>query len=484
MVAPMEQFGRWSARALASAIKSKQVSPLEVLDACLARADEVDPKINALVWRNDDEARAAAKAAGEAVVHGRAEELPPFHGVPMPVKDETAVAGWPVTFGSRGAREGTSTESELVVEAFQRAGFILTGRTNAPELGLLPVSENLRYGLTRNPWDLGRSAGGSSGGAAAVVAAGAFPLAHGNDGGGSLRIPASCCGLVGLKASRGRVPMRALSWEGAVVRGALTRDVAGSAAVLDVISGPDPGMWYNAPAPERLFSLEVGASPGRLRVGLVLEAPFGLPVSPACAEATSLAARALEDLGHVVEPASLDVPDEFVVAFLNVANADLGDAEGVVDWERTEPHIQAYRRAAAAVDSLTYARSVHTLQRFSRQMVAAWGRDFDVMLTPTMIVEPPPAGSVLAAAHAAAAAAAGAGAASGGPVLEVLQMTVMTAGVNVTGQPAVSLPTHMSPAGVPIGVQLVGAPFGEALLIRVASQLEEALPWVERRPAL
>ncbi len=482
MVAAMEPFGYWSARAVASAIRSKQVSPLEVLEACFVRADEVEPKLCALVWRNDDDARAAAKAAGEAVVHGPPEDLPPFHGVPMPVKDLTPVAGWPITYGSRAAPPGVSGESELVVEALERAGFLLTGRTNVPELGPLPVSENLRYGLTRNPWDLDKTAGGSSGGAAAVVAAGVFPAAHGNDGGGSLRIPASCCGLVGLKASRGRVPARTLSWEGAVVHGALTRDVADSAAILDVISGPDLAMWYNAPAPERPFLSEVGAGPGRLRVGLVLEAPFGLPVSPACVEAASLAGRALETLGHVVEPASLETPDEFVAAFLDVAGADFGDLDGVIDWDKAEPHIKAARAAAAAVDSMRYARSVHILQRYTRQMVRAWGRDFDLMLTPTMIVEPPSAGSVLAAVHAGAAVDAGGRA--GDPVLEVIQMIVMTAGINATGQPAVSLPTHVSPGGVPVGVQLVGAPFSEALLVRVAAQLEEALPWSERRPPL
>jgi amidase len=235
-------------------------------------------------------------------------------------------------------------------------------------------------------------------------------------------------------------------------------------------------MWYNAPAPGRPFLSEVGAKPGRLRVGLVLEAPFGLPMSPACAEAASIAGRSLEALGHVVEPATLEMPEEFVGAFLNVAGADLGDFEGVIDWDKTEPHIKAGRATAAAVDSMTYARSVHVLQRLTRQMVAAWGRDFDVMLTPTMIVEPPPAGSVLSAAHA--------GAGSAGPVFEVLQMIVMVAGFNATGQPAVSLPTHRSPAGVPVGVQLVGAPFGESVLVRVAAQLEEALPWSERRREL
>jgi len=472
-----EPLGYRSALSLAAALRAKELSPLEALDACLARADALNPKLNALIWRNDEEARAVAKAAGERLAGASGElDLPPFLGVPLPVKDLTAVAGWPVTYGSAAGPQGPSAESELVVEALRRAGFILVGRTNVPELGALPVSENLRYGLTRNPWDLSLTAGGSSGGAAAVVAAGMFPLAHANDGGGSTRIPASCCGVVGLKASRGRVPARQLSWEGAVVQGAVTRDVADAAGVLDVISGPDLGQWYNAPAPLRPFLSEVGADPGRLRVGLWVEGPLGLPVSPACLEAANEAGRALEALGHAVEAVSLEVTEEFVNAFLNVANADLGDFEGLMDWERAEPHIRALRAGAQAVDSLTYARSVHVLQRLSRQIVGRWGRDFDILVTPTMTVEPPPAGAVLEAAHAAAA--------TGGPVLEVFQMTAFTAGFNVTGQPAVSLPAHVTPRGVPAGVQLVGGPWGEALLLRVAAQLEGALGCTGRRPPL
>jgi amidase len=472
-----EPLGYRSALSLAGAIRARELSPLEAVDACLARADAVDPKLNALVWRNDEEARALAKAAGEQLARSGPElELPAFFGVPLPVKDLTAVAGWPVTYGSCAAPSGPSEESELVVDAFRRAGCILTGRTNVPELGPLPVSENLRYGATRNPWDLSLTAGGSSGGAAAAVAAGMFPLAHANDGGGSTRIPASCCGVVGLKASRGRVPSRQLAWEGAVVHGAVTRDVADAAAVLDAICGPDLGQWYNAPAPERPFLAEVGADPGLLRVAVWVEAPLGLPVSSSCVEAAYEAGRALEALGHAVDEVSLEVAEEFVNAFLTVANADFGDFEGVIDWERVEPHIRVFRAAGQAVDSLTYARSVHVLQRLSRQIVARWGRDFDILVTPTMTVEPPAAGAVLQAAHAAAA--------TGAPVLEVFQMTAFTAGFNVTGQPAISLPTHMSLGGVPIGVQLVGGPWGEALLLRVAAQLEQVLPWRDRRPVL
>ncbi|HTW06697.1 MAG TPA: amidase, partial [Acidimicrobiales bacterium] len=283
----------------------------------MARIDEVDGSVNAIIWRNDDEARAAARLAAAQVVQSKAEGLPPFHGVPLPIKDVTPVAGWPVTYGSWGAPGAPAAESALVVGSFRRAGFVLTARTNVPEMGLISVAENDRYGLTRNPWDLARTAGGSTGGAAAV-AAGMFSIAHGNDGGGSIRIPAACCGLVGLKVSRGRVPGHFFPWEGGVVEGVVTRDVASTAAVLDATCGPDRDQWYNAPPPERPFLSEAGANPGRLRIALVDEAPFGLPTDPECIEAVAVAARALERLGHYLEPARLEVPEEFVTAFLAV----------------------------------------------------------------------------------------------------------------------------------------------------------------------
>jgi amidase len=464
-----------SARALAAAIRTKEISPLEVLDASLARVDEVNDRVNAVIWRNDDDARARAREATAALAGPGGDELPPFYGVPIPIKDLTPVAGWPVTYGSAAAPEGVSAESEMIVDAFRRAGFVLTCRTNTPEFGPITVAENDRYGITRNPWNLDRTPGGSSGGAGAATAAGMFSVAHANDGGGSIRIPASCCGLVGLKVSRGRVPALVTAWEGGVAEGVVTRDVADTAAILDVISGPDRSQWYNAPAPARPFLDEVGADPGRLRIGLAEEAPFGLPVDPECAAAARQAATALEELGHHVEPVGLDVPDEFLPAFLNVVNSGLADYEDI-EWDRAEPHIRANRQAAMAIDSLTYVRSVHQLQKATRQMSGRWGRDFDLLVTPTMAIEPPRAGEVLAAVHE--------GAGTGAPALQVFQMAVFTSGFNMSGQPAISLPTHTTPDGTPIGVQLVAGPWDEATLLRVAAQLEEALPWAARRPSI
>ena len=459
-----------SALSVAAAIRAKQVSPLEVLDACLARVDETNDRVNAVIWRDDEAHRAAAREAGEVVARGA--DLGPFHGVPIPIKDLTPVQGWPTTFGSYGAPAGPSPEDELVVAGLRRAGFVLAGRTNTPEFGPITVAENLRYGPTRNPWDLDRTPGGSSGGAAAAVAAGMFPLAHANDGGGSIRIPASCCGLVGLKPSRGRIPGLVTAWEGAVVEGVLTRTVADAAAVLDVLGIPDPLCWYNAPVPGRPYAQEVGADPGHLRIGVVEQAPMGLPLDPACLQAVRSTATALADLGHDVRVVPLDIPDDALGAFLAMVNSGLADFLEV-DWSRTEPHIQANRATAQGVDSLSYVAAVHTLQRFSRREVARWGREFDVLLTPTLSILPPPVG-LLAEIHAA----------PDSPNFTVFQMAVFNAFFNVTGQPGISLPVHVSPDGLPVGVQLVGGPWQEDLLVRLASQLEVALPWADRRPEL
>src|ERR1700730_18276764 len=266
----MSALGPYSpALDLAAGLRRRELSAVELLNSCLDEVDRRNPELNAVIWRDDDGARADAREADTRLARG---DEAPCLGVPLPIKDLTAVAGWPVTYGSNGASGKPCTESELVVDALRSAGFVLCGLTNTPEFGLITAAENSRYGITRNPWDPQLSPGGSSGGAAAAVASGMFPVAHGNDGGGSIRIPASYCGLVGLKPSRGRVPRLAQSWLGSVVEGVLARTVADSAAALDVISGPDPLAWYNAPAPARPFAQELQAEPKQLRIGVMTKA--------------------------------------------------------------------------------------------------------------------------------------------------------------------------------------------------------------------
>jgi amidase len=456
---------------LAAALRARELSAVELLDACLGAVEELDPELNAVTWRNEEQARAAAADADRRLADG---DRAPFLGVPLPIKDLTPVAGWPVTYGSHGAPDGPSERSELVVEALQRAGFVLCGRTNTPAFGVITAAENLRHGISRNPWDTSRTPGGSSGGAAAAVAGGMFPIAHANDGGGSIRIPASYCGLVGLKPSRGRVPRLAQSWLGAVVEGAVARTVADSAAVLDAIAYLDPLAWYNAPAPSRPFTEELDAPPGALRIGLMAAAPLGIPTDENCVAAARVAAAALEGLGHAV--AEVDVPtisEAMIPSFIALTQGGLADYDGV-DWSATEPHIAHQRQLAGETGAYDYVLAARTLELLSRDEVARWRRDFDVLLTPTSAILPPIAGATMEAQHATPEL----------PVGDVVASVSFTAFGNVTGLPAVSLPLHSTDAGLPVGVQLTGAPWDEATLIRLSAQLEQALPWADRHPTL
>lgn len=460
---------------LAAAIRAKDISPSEALAETLRRVDALDPVVNAVVWRDDEDARRRAKLADDLVASADTAELPTFCGVPIPIKDLTPVAGWPTTFGSAGASDEPTPESELVVEALERGGFVLAGRTNTPEFGPITAAENVRYGITRNPWNPQHTPGGSSGGASAVTAAGMYPIAHANDGGGSIRIPASCCGLVGLKPSRGRVPVRAQAWEGASVEGVVSHTIADTAAVLDLISAPDALGWWSVPAPERPFADEVGAPTSGLRVAVVTDTAVGLPTAPACTDAVSEAVAALEAAGHQIVDVTPDFSiEEFIAHFVVVVNTGLAAYDDRVDWSLVEEHNRLSREAAGQVDSIAYAKSVAALQGWTRRINAQWGRDFDLLVTPTLAIEPAPAGQILAEVQAD----------PGGISPTVLHSVLFTAMFNMNGLPAVSLPLHQSPSGLPIGVQLVAGPWDEATLIRVGSQLEERLPWKDRHPTL
>lgn len=453
---------------LAAALRTRELSAVELLDACLAAVDERNPVLNAVTWRDDEAAREAAREADRRIAAG---EQAPFLGVPIPIKDLTPVDGWPVTYGSHGGPEGVSAESELVVDALVRAGFVLCGRTNTPEFGVITAAENSRFGASRNPWDTERTPGGSSGGAASAVAGGMFPIAHANDGGGSIRIPASYCGLVGMKSSRGRVPRLAQSWMGAVVEGVVSTTVADTAAVLDAISGPDPCAWYNAPAPARPFSQELDAEVPSLRVGLMAQAPLGIPTDPECSAAARAAAEALAALGHeVIEVEVPTISEEMVPPFIVMTQGGLADYEDV-NWEKVDAHIAHGRRSAAEGGVGDYVAAARALELLSRREVARWGRDFDVLVTPTSAILPPRAGSILEAQLANPEA----------PVLEVVASVSFTAFGNVTGLPAVSLPVHWTDEGVPVGAQIVAGPFADSQLVALAAAVERERPWADRR---
>ena len=454
----------------AAAIRAKEVSPLEVLEATLAKIDARNPELNAIIWRNDEQARTEAKALGDRIATGDS-DLAPFAGVPLPIKDLLPVAGQPVTYGSNGAAEGPAERSALVATAFVNAGFILCGRTNSPEFGSISVTENLRFGATRNPWDSRFTPGGSSGGAASSVASGMFPAANASDGGGSIRIPASCCGLVGHKPSRGRVADTVPGWSGLSVEGVVTRTVADTAAILEVISAPDPLAWWSPPTKERPFTEEVGADPGRLRVAVNTVSALGVEVAPAALAAVEHAAALLESLGHHVIRLESDLFDPADLGhFLNLMISGFGDHLDI-DPAGMEPHNRVSFGAGRSLDSLEFARSLGILQNQTRGLLARFNSEFDLLLTPTMAIEPPPVG-LLAQVHAQ----------PDFPPIEIIAMAAFTALFNITGQPAVSLPLYVSPTGLPVGVQLVAGAFRDAQLIRVASQLEAADPWAQRYP--
>ncbi|RKE17857.1 amidase [Streptomyces sp. TLI_171] len=466
-----------SALDLAAAVRRRDVSPVELADAYLERADRLDPVLNAYCHRDDETVRAAASAAADRVVRAREDErLPPFLGVPLPVKDLLDVKGWPTTYGSEGAGKDPAPADDPVVRRFTDAGFVILGKTTTSEFGALPFTESPALGITRNPWDPDRTPGGSSSGAGAAVAAGLAPIAHAEDGGGSIRIPASCTGLVGLKPTRGRVASATVLVEGLAAGGVVTRTVEDTAAALDVLVRHDPGAWWSPPTPSRRYAVAVDQEPPTgLRIGWLTDSPLdGIPTDPACRTAVATALRALEEAGHHLVDTPLPLPpiEQFVAAFTTIWNAGAA-AVPLADPERIEPHNRALREAAHGIDSWRFSQAVQTTQRLSRQIVEGFAASFDLLVTPTMACLPPRIGAWRAGTATDPLAA----------LRNAYPMGIFTSVFNITGQPAISLPLHHDEAtGLPVGVQLVAAPWREDLLLQVARTLETALPWSARRP--
>ncbi|HEY3140313.1 MAG TPA: amidase [Acidimicrobiales bacterium] len=462
---------------IASAIRRREVSPSEVAESYLARIEALEPKLNAFSHRADDEVRtAAAKATALVASTDDPTTLAPFLGVPIPIKNLNAVAGWPLTYGSKGASRAPRQHSDPLVDRLLAAGFVLSGMTNTPEFGSISFTESDAHGITRNPWDPTRTPGGSSGGAAAAVASGMAPVAHASDGGGSIRIPAACCGLVGMKAGRARVPNGLIELEGFATNGAVARTVADASALFDVLAVFDPYSWYSAPQPAEPWSVLATRDPGHLRVGFTTKAPLGLPVDPACVAAVDKTVAALAAAGHEVTETSLEMPeqDTFVASFITVWNT--GSAwSPVEDWDAIEPLNAALRNAARAVDSLTYAGDVRTVQSMAKGIIRPLVEDFDVLVTPTMSCLPPPVGAWREGIEADPTVG----------LLNCYPMAVFTSIFNVTGLPAISVPVHHDEAsGLPVGAQVVAGPWRDDLCFQVAAQLEQALPWADRHPTL
>jgi amidase len=405
--------------------------------------------------------------------------------VPLVVKDlDGTLAGAPYHAGNKALKAANyvAAVTSYIFERLERAGFVIVGKTNTPEFGLMPTTEPQAYGPTHNPWNTAHSPGGSSGGSAAAVASGMVPVGHAGDGGGSIRIPASMCGLFGLKPTRGRVslgPAEHEAWAGLVMRHVVTRSVRDSAGVLDILQGYATGDWYTAPPPGRAYVAEVGAQPGKLKIGVRTGAPLGLAaVDPECVAAVDAAAMLLESLGHTgvdAAPPALDdgvLLETFTTVMLSSLRADLAEvAERIgrpVTADDMEPSTWANYEAGAVFDAGGYVRALTKMQAWSRRAISWWLDDgFDLLLTP-MVAEPPPALGDLTDP------------ATGGSRL--LPFAIFAAPFNVTGQPAMSLPLAMSGRGLPVGVQLVGAPYREDVLFRVAAQVEHAQSWADARP--
>ncbi|MFQ5381170.1 MAG: amidase [Dehalococcoidia bacterium] len=458
---------------LAELVRRGKASPAELIEDAIARIEKLNPEINALIHPRFEAAR--AEAAGE---------LPdgPFKGVPFVVKDlGCAIGGEPHHQGCRALKDAgyRAPHDSYLYQRFKALGLVTLGRTNTPEFGSTITTEPVACGPTRNPWNLNHSTGGSSGGSAAAVAAGLVPLAHANDGGGSIRIPASECGLVGLKPTRGRVtqgPDLGEGWAGATIDGVVTRSVRDTATALDGISGPAPGDPYFAPPPPRPFSEEVGADPGQLRIGLAPTVPGGT-THPECQAAVEAAGKLLADLGHAVEvaqPEALSEP-EFNAHFINIlASSSAADfatwAEAIgrpLTSDDVEPGNWAFYEMGQTIPAAAYIASVQWTHAWQRRMAAWWAEGFDVLVTPTLAGPPPEIGWLSDPEQGLA---------------RVTELMLFTAQFNVSGQPAISLPLHQTAGGLPVGVQFVGPYAGEGLLLRLASQLESAAPWANRLP--
>ncbi len=461
---------------LAALVRAGDVSPRELLDAALLRLDASNPTVNAVV---QDLREQASRALETGLPQG------PFTGVPYLIKDlYSFCAEAPCGNGSRLWKGFVAPVDFEAVARLRRAGLVIFGRSATSELGLSVTTETLAHGATRNPWDLDHSSGGSSGGAGAAVAAGIVPAAHGSDGGGSIRIPAACCGLFGLKPTRGRVsfaPGAGEGWSGLATQHALTRSVRDSAALLDVVSGPVPGDPYWATPPERPFLEEVGRDPGRLRIAFSVDAGAGVAVHGDCRAAVERAGRLAESLGHeVIEAAPGISMEEIGEVMMPIVTArTLGEILGGHPGEGREaresdlePVTWAFGELGRQVNAVSYFEAIDRMHALGRRL-AAFYQDYDLVLTPTLAKPPLTLGTLD----------------STGPLDrfgEVLMGYMpFTQIYNISGQPAVSLPLHWNDAGLPIGVQ-AGARYGaEGLLIRFASQIEEAAPWWDRRaPAL
>jgi amidase len=480
------------ATALAALVRAGEVTPAELVERAIAQIETHNPRVNAVIHRMFEQARAAV-----------AQGLPdgPLRGVPFLLKDLVADhAGVPTTAGSRFFATHVPTADSELVRRYKAAGLVILGKTNTPELGLMGITEPELHGPTRNPYDADRTPGGSSGGSAAAVAARLVPAAHGGDGGGSIRIPASACGLVGLKPTRGRTPMgpdQGERWSGYVVQHALTRSVRDCALLLDVSAGPEAGSPYHAPVPERAFADEVGRDPGRLRIAFTTEPLLLGQTDPECRAAVERTAERLAALGHDVEPARPQIDREALTdAYLSTVAAnvcgDLAHAERRLGRRLRAGELELPTWVMREIGRTLGAGRLIELQNVQAEtmwVLARFHAQYDVLLTATTARPPARIGELLPSGLERL----GLQLLRRLPLRPLLRQALVAARkqlqaypntqlFNITGQPAISLPVHRTAEGLPVGVQLAARFGDEATLLRVAAQLEAELRWSEVRP--
>jgi amidase len=458
---------------LAAMVRAGEVSSRELVEVSLARIEQLNPQLNAFVEIDGERALAAAEEI-------KAGDPRPFAGVPIAIKNNRPVSGLKITIGCSLMADHVADYDHNITRRFREAGFVIVGSTTLPEYGILPVSEARLFGPTRNPWDLARTPGGSSGGAAAAVASGMVPVAHGNDGGGSIRIPAACCGLVGLKPARGRVsPAPELGDSSLGIDGVLTRTVADTAAILDVLAGYEPGDATWAPPPSESFALASTREPGKMRIAVTTLPPVGdAVVDPICSQGVSDAAELLRSLGHEVEhvdpPWQIDGISELFGAVFSIHISLQIAYSGIVAGrepvaEDMEPMSWAIYQMTQSMNALQGKGLEVQLQAFTRQLVQ-FLEPYDALLTPALAERPLPLGTLDTGAPDPMSTFTRSG-----------LFTPFTPVFNASGQPGISVPLYEGSDGLPLGVQLVGRPAGEAALLALASQLEAATPWAGRR---
>jgi amidase len=473
--AQADEFAALDATAQAELVRRKEAKPIELVEAAIKRIERVNPSLNAVITPMYEQARAATETLPDG----------PFTGVPFLLKDLLAAyASVQMSSGSQFLKDFTPDHDSELTARYKRAGLVIVGKTNTPEYGILPTTEPKLFGPARNPWDTTRTTGGSSGGSAAAVAAGLVPMAHANDGGGPIRIPASCCGVFGLKPTRARNPLGpdfGDMYSGLVAEHAITRSVRDSAALLDATAGPMPGDPYYAPPQARSFIEEVGAPVGKLRIALTTQSASGTPVHPDCVKAAHDAAALCVELGHeVVEAAPAINGERLLKSFMAIWSAGTTwTIDGFAHLTGREPQEGQFEPGTWVLYQMgkktrasDYLMAVQAMQSLSRE-IAKFMSDYDVCLTPTLGEPPVPLGTFDAQPDDALAG-----------IKRATAFVPFTPICNVTGQPAMSVPLYRNEEGLPVGSHFMGRFGDEATLFRLAAQLEQARPWAARRPPI